>query len=132
MREPKMCQIVCKATISDKQAKELKEKIEDEYRVNMYACMDCLVWLKFILYDGFWSNMVKLPYRILDNLPLVVPITRPDRDDVVFQGGYHVGVKGQYAGVSLCAQLTFSFVWKISNDLTKIYSAEQGWEVLYP
>uniref|UniRef100_A0A0E0LXU9 Transmembrane 9 superfamily member n=1 Tax=Oryza punctata TaxID=4537 RepID=A0A0E0LXU9_ORYPU len=70
MREPKMCQIVCKATISDKQAKELKEKIEDEYRVNM----------------------------ILDNLPLVVPIARPDRDAVVFQGGYHVGVKGQYAG----------------------------------
>jgi transmembrane 9 superfamily member 2/4 len=35
MREPKMCQIVCKATISEKEAKELKEKIEDEYRVNM-------------------------------------------------------------------------------------------------
>ncbi|KAF2920887.1 transmembrane 9 superfamily member 8 [Oryza sativa Japonica Group] len=70
MREPKMCQIVCKATISDKQAKELKEKIEDEYRVNM----------------------------ILDNLPLVVPIARTDRDALVFQGGYHVGVKGQYAG----------------------------------
>ncbi|EEC84006.1 hypothetical protein OsI_30213 [Oryza sativa Indica Group] len=70
MREPKMCQIVCKATISDKQAKELEEKIEDEYRVNM----------------------------ILDNLPLVVPIARTDRDALVFQGGYHVGVKGQYAG----------------------------------
>uniref|UniRef100_A0A0D3H328 Transmembrane 9 superfamily member n=1 Tax=Oryza barthii TaxID=65489 RepID=A0A0D3H328_9ORYZ len=70
MREPKMCQIVCKATISDKQAKELKEKIEDEYRVNM----------------------------ILDNLPLVVPIARTDRDALVFQGGFHVGVKGQYAG----------------------------------
>jgi transmembrane 9 superfamily member 2/4 len=35
MREPKMCQIVCKVTISEKEAKELKEKIEDEYRVNM-------------------------------------------------------------------------------------------------
>ena len=35
MREPKMCQIVCKATIDEKAAKELKEKIEDEYRVNM-------------------------------------------------------------------------------------------------
>ncbi len=50
--------------------------------------------------------MVKLPYRILDNLPLVVPIARTDRDALVFQGGYHVGVKGQYAGVSICAQLT--------------------------
>ena len=27
-----------------------------------------------------------------------MPIARPDRDDDVFQGGYHVGVKGQYAG----------------------------------
>ena len=35
MREPKMCQIVCKATIDEKTAKEFKEKIEDEYRVNM-------------------------------------------------------------------------------------------------
>ncbi|KAG2580603.1 hypothetical protein PVAP13_6NG358600 [Panicum virgatum] len=69
MREPKMCQIVCRASIDDKQAKELKEKIGDEYRVNM----------------------------ILDNLPLVVPIAWQDRDAVVYQGGYHVGVKGQYA-----------------------------------
>jgi len=37
MGEPKMCQIICKAKIDDKQAKELKEKIEDEYRVNMYG-----------------------------------------------------------------------------------------------
>lgn len=35
MREPQMCQIVCKITPNDKEAKELKEKIEDEYRVNM-------------------------------------------------------------------------------------------------
>jgi transmembrane 9 superfamily member 2/4 len=31
-----MCQIVCKVTLGKKEAKELKEKIEDEYRVNMY------------------------------------------------------------------------------------------------
>jgi transmembrane 9 superfamily member 2/4 len=30
-----MCQIVCKITLNDKEAKKLKEKIEDEYRVNM-------------------------------------------------------------------------------------------------
>lgn len=35
MREAQMCQIVCKITLNDKEAKELKEKIEDEYRVNM-------------------------------------------------------------------------------------------------
>lgn len=37
MREPHMCQIVCKITLNDKDAKDLKEKIEDEYRVNMYV-----------------------------------------------------------------------------------------------
>jgi hypothetical protein len=37
MREPKMCQVVCRTTDDEKQAKELKEKIEDEYRVNMYG-----------------------------------------------------------------------------------------------
>lgn len=63
--------------------------------------------------------MVKLPYRILDNLPLVVPIARPDRDDVVFQGGYHVGVKGQYAGVSLCAQLPFLLFGRLVMILQK-------------
>ncbi|OAY73699.1 Transmembrane 9 superfamily member 10 [Ananas comosus] len=71
MREPQMCQIVCKITPNDKEAKELKEKIEDEYRVNM----------------------------ILDNLPLVVPIKRLDQDSaIVYQHGFHVGVKGQYSG----------------------------------
>jgi transmembrane 9 superfamily member 2/4 len=37
MREPQMCQIVCKISVGVKEAKLLKEKIEDEYRVNMYA-----------------------------------------------------------------------------------------------
>jgi transmembrane 9 superfamily protein 2/4 len=37
MREPQMCQIVCKISVGDKEAKVLKEKIEDEYRVNMYV-----------------------------------------------------------------------------------------------
>jgi transmembrane 9 superfamily member 2/4 len=32
-----MCQIVCKVSVGDKEAKLLKEKIEDEYRVNMYV-----------------------------------------------------------------------------------------------
>lgn len=35
MREPKMCQIVCKITPGEKEAKDFKEKIEDEYRINM-------------------------------------------------------------------------------------------------
>jgi hypothetical protein len=32
-----MCQIVCKISVGEKEAKLLKEKIEDEYRVNMYV-----------------------------------------------------------------------------------------------
>ncbi|AQK52585.1 Transmembrane 9 superfamily member 9 [Zea mays] len=39
MGEPKMCQIICKTKIDDKQTKELKEKIEDEYRVNMIGVL---------------------------------------------------------------------------------------------
>ncbi|KAG1363717.1 transmembrane 9 superfamily member 9 [Cocos nucifera] len=71
MREPQMCQIVCKITLSDKEAKDLKEKIKDEYQINM----------------------------ILDNLPLVVPIKRLDQDSPTFyQHGFHVGVKVQHTG----------------------------------
>ncbi|KAJ8775364.1 hypothetical protein K2173_023129 [Erythroxylum novogranatense] len=71
MREPKMCNIVCKRPVDAKTAKEFKEKIDDEYRVNM----------------------------ILDNLPLVVPIQRLDQESpTVYQLGYHVGLKGLYSG----------------------------------
>ncbi|GAB2215867.1 hypothetical protein Droror1_Dr00020272 [Drosera rotundifolia] len=72
MREPQMCNVVCRITLDGKIAKAFKEKIDDEYRVNM----------------------------ILDNLPLVVPIQRLDQQaPPVYQLGYHVGVKGQYAGI---------------------------------
>ncbi|XP_057433449.1 transmembrane 9 superfamily member 8-like [Lotus japonicus] len=70
MREPEMCNIVCKIKLDAKTAKAFKEKINDEYRVNM----------------------------ILDNLPLVVPIKRNDQDSTVYQLGFHVGLKGQYSG----------------------------------
>ncbi|KAI4337242.1 hypothetical protein L6164_015683 [Bauhinia variegata] len=70
MREPQMCNVVCKLKLDAKTAKEFKEKIDDEYRVNM----------------------------ILDNLPLVVPIKRMDQDSTVYQLGFHVGLKGQYSG----------------------------------
>ncbi|KMZ73403.1 Transmembrane 9 superfamily protein member [Zostera marina] len=65
MRVPEQCSIICRITLNDKSAKELKEKIADEYRVNM----------------------------ILDNLPLVVPIQREGQGPMVFQHGYYTGVK---------------------------------------
>ncbi|PNY11865.1 transmembrane 9 superfamily member 4-like protein [Trifolium pratense] len=70
MREPQMCNVVCKRKLDAKTTKAFKEKIDDEYRVNM----------------------------ILDNLPLVVPIKRVDQDSTVYQLGFHVGLKGQYSG----------------------------------
>lgn len=30
-----MCNVVCRVTLNDKEVKEFKEKIDDEYRVNM-------------------------------------------------------------------------------------------------
>ncbi|KAE8735906.1 Transmembrane 9 superfamily member 8 [Hibiscus syriacus] len=71
MREPQMCSVLCRITLDTKAVKQFKEKIDDEYRVNM----------------------------ILDNLPLVVPIRRQDQGSpTVYQLGYHVGLKGQYTG----------------------------------
>jgi len=37
MREPQMCNVVGKIKLDAKDAKEFKEKINDEYRVNMYV-----------------------------------------------------------------------------------------------
>ncbi|KAK4757772.1 hypothetical protein SAY87_019073 [Trapa incisa] len=71
MREPQMCNVACWITLGKKQAKCLKEKIKDEYRVNM----------------------------ILDNLPLVVPIQREDRESPpIYEHGFHVGLKRQNSG----------------------------------
>ncbi|KAL5698961.1 Transmembrane 9 superfamily member 8 [Ranunculus cassubicifolius] len=71
MRVPQMCNIVCRVTLDAKAAKDFKEKIDDEYKVSM----------------------------ILDNLPLVVPIRRTDQESTtMYQHGFHVGLKGQYAG----------------------------------
>ncbi|CAK9175733.1 unnamed protein product [Ilex paraguariensis] len=71
MREPQMCHVVCQLTLDPKTAKEFKDKIADEYRVNM----------------------------ILDNLPLVEPIPRLDQEaPPVYQLGFNVGVKGQHSG----------------------------------
>ena len=35
MREPQMCNIVCRKILDKKAAKAFKEKIDDDYRVNM-------------------------------------------------------------------------------------------------
>lgn len=71
MREPQVCNIICKVTLNEKEAKVVREMIEDEYRVNM----------------------------ILDNLPLVIPIRRFNQNyPMIYQHGFSIGIRGQYAG----------------------------------
>lgn len=71
MRENKLCNYVCKKKLDSKSAKNFKEKIDDEYRVQM----------------------------ILDNLPVVVPRQRMDGTPAYsYEHGFRVGFKASYAG----------------------------------
>ncbi|GMI95118.1 endomembrane protein 1 [Hibiscus trionum] len=105
MREPQMCTILCRITLDGKTAKQFKEKIDDEYRVNM----------------------------ILDNLPLVVPVRRLDLESrTVYQLGYHIGVKGQYAGSKeekYFIHNHLAFTVKYHKDLQTGFARIVGFEV---
>jgi hypothetical protein len=48
MREPQMCNVVDRVTLDAKSAKEFKEKINDEYRVNMYGINSYQVYICFV------------------------------------------------------------------------------------
>ncbi|XP_072967212.1 transmembrane 9 superfamily member 8-like isoform X2 [Typha angustifolia] len=105
MREPQMCQIVCKISLNDKEVKDFKEKIEDEYRVNM----------------------------ILDNLPLVVPAKGLDQESaIIYQHGFHVGVKGLYSGSKdekIFIHNHLSFLVKYHKDAEMDLARIVGFEV---
>lgn len=105
MREPELCHVVCRMTLDAKTAKEFKDKIQDDYRVNM----------------------------ILDNLPLVVPIQRLVREaPPVYQLGFHVGLKGQYAGSKdekAFIHNHLSFTVKYHKDLQTESARIVGFEV---
>jgi hypothetical protein len=75
-----------------------------------------------------------LDLRILDNLPLVVPIKRMDKDaPTVYQHGVHVGIKGQYSGVSSELQMLCIFACAYVNFIwVHILVAEQGGEAFHP
>ncbi|KAG2613304.1 hypothetical protein PVAP13_4KG341000 [Panicum virgatum] len=71
MMEPKLCQVACRIVLSQQGAKDFKEKIDDEYHVNM----------------------------ILDNVPMVIPVRRLDKEAPLFYlQGICVGVKGRFVG----------------------------------
>jgi hypothetical protein len=40
MRRDESCKVVCRPKLSAEAAKNFKEKIDDEYRVNMYVCSE--------------------------------------------------------------------------------------------
>ncbi|GMJ15832.1 endomembrane protein 1 [Hibiscus trionum] len=105
MLEPQLCTVLCRITLDAKTAKQFKEKIDDGYRVNM----------------------------ILDNLPLVVPIRRLDQvPNIVYQLGYHVGLKGQYAGTKeekYFIHNHLAFTVKYHRDMQTDSSRIVGFEV---
>ncbi|MQL80237.1 hypothetical protein Taro_012691 [Colocasia esculenta] len=71
MRSDETCKVACPKKLNAESAKNFKEKIDDEYRVNM----------------------------ILDNLPVAVPRRRRDGGQIVtYEHGFRVGFKGSYAG----------------------------------
>ncbi|KAJ8643422.1 hypothetical protein MRB53_005170 [Persea americana] len=71
MREGQSCKVACQMKLDSDSAKNFKEKIGDEYRVNM----------------------------ILDNLPVAVPVQRRDGSQgSTYKHGFPVGFKGNYAG----------------------------------
>ncbi|XP_052110111.1 transmembrane 9 superfamily member 7 [Arachis duranensis] len=71
MRKEQSCTVVCRVTLDADAAKNFKEKIDDEYRVNM----------------------------ILDNLPVAVLRQRRDgSQSTTYEHGFRVGFKGNYQG----------------------------------
>ncbi|CAM8938097.1 unnamed protein product [Rhodiola kirilowii] len=65
------CRVACRVKLDDESAKNFKEKIDDEYRVNM----------------------------ILDNLPVAVLRQRKDeRQSKTYEHGFRVGFKTKYGG----------------------------------
>ncbi|XP_068652047.1 transmembrane 9 superfamily member 7-like [Aristolochia californica] len=71
MREEESCKVACLKKLDAESAKNFKEKIDDEYRVNM----------------------------ILDNLPVAFPRQRRDGSQLTsYEHGYRVGFKGSYTG----------------------------------
>ncbi|CAL9053798.1 unnamed protein product [Musa banksii] len=84
MRRDESCKVACLIKLSSEAAKNFKEKIDDEYRVNM----------------------------ILDNLPVAVPRLRRDgSQDTSYEQGFHVGYKSKDGKYYLSNHLSFKVMY---------------------
>nr|GMC73159.1 transmembrane 9 superfamily member 7-like [Ipomoea batatas] len=95
MRQELPCKVACRVKLDAEAAKNFKEKIDDEYRVNIGGC--CLRMITWFRFDSIKNN--GNPCRILDNLP--VAVIRQKRDgtqSTIHEHGFRVGFKGNYAG----------------------------------
>uniref|UniRef100_A0A0C9S5C7 Transmembrane 9 superfamily member n=1 Tax=Wollemia nobilis TaxID=56998 RepID=A0A0C9S5C7_9CONI len=105
MRENKLCNVVCKVKLDARSAKSFREKIDDEYRVNM----------------------------ILDNLPVVVPRQRPDGTPLYsYEHGFRVGFKASYTGSTeekYFIHNHLNFVVKFHKDMETDTARIVGFEV---
>ncbi|KAL2480171.1 Transmembrane 9 superfamily member 7 [Abeliophyllum distichum] len=71
MREQQSCKVACRVKIDSVSAKNFKEKIDDDYRVNL----------------------------ILDNLPVAVLWLSRDEKPAVYEHGFRVGFKAKFSGM---------------------------------
>ncbi|XP_008793236.1 transmembrane 9 superfamily member 7-like [Phoenix dactylifera] len=84
MRRDETCKVVCRTKLSQEAAKNFKEKIDDEYRVNM----------------------------MLDNLPVAVPRQRRDESQAPsYEQGFRVGYKLKDGRYYINNHLTFKVMY---------------------
>ncbi|KAG0455875.1 hypothetical protein HPP92_023663 [Vanilla planifolia] len=101
MRMDETCRVACPVKLSQKAAKNFKEKIDDEYRVNM----------------------------ILDNLPVAVPRQRKDGNhEPTYEHGFRVGLKTKDKKYYINNHLSFKVMYH--KDLESEDARIVGFEVI--
>lgn len=78
----------------------------------------CKLYMIFLWSITLMQMCINMTFRrILDNLPLVVPIKRQDQDSAtVYQHGFYVGVKDHNSGVSTLLHLKLMLKHFESDD----------------
>uniref|UniRef100_A0A804KR02 Transmembrane 9 superfamily member n=1 Tax=Musa acuminata subsp. malaccensis TaxID=214687 RepID=A0A804KR02_MUSAM len=103
MRRDETCKVSCRTKLTAESAKNFKEKIDDEYRVNM----------------------------ILDNLPVAVPRLRRDGSQApTYEHGFRVGYKASYKDDKYYINNHLSFRVMYHKDPESEDSRIVGFEVI--